>query len=124
MVQNYTHWDSNQVVPSYEGVDPNLSQKVNLRISCRNLTDLDVFSKSDPCVMVEELFAGNRTTKLGQTETVKNNLNPDFTKAVMTDYFFEVEQRLRFIVADQDGGDVEYIGNCICTMGDIMGSRN
>ena len=52
---------------------------------------MDIFSKSDPCVKVTELFPANKKHKLGKTETIKNNLNPVFGKAVIADYYFEIE---------------------------------
>ena len=58
-------------------VSANLSEQVTLFVSGRKLKDLDVFSKSDPkCILFEQ--RGNSWAKIGQTETVSNNLNPDF----------------------------------------------
>ncbi len=68
----------------------NLSMQVNLYISGRNLKDLDSFSKSDPlCLAFEK--QGNTWRKVGSTEQIKNNLNPDFTTAFTMNYFFEKE---------------------------------
>lgn len=52
-----------------------VSNKVELSISCSNLKDLDYFSKSDPCVFVYEK-RGKQWGKLGATEVIDNNLNP------------------------------------------------
>lgn len=49
--------------------------KVELSISCTNLKDLDVFSKSDPVVFLYEK-RGREWQKLGRTEVIDNNLNP------------------------------------------------
>lgn len=65
-----------------------LSMKVDLHISCRKLKDLDVFSKSDPQVRVYELL-NNNWQLVGKTETIDNNLNPDFKTIVKVDYNFE-----------------------------------
>jgi len=54
-----------------------MSMQVNLFISGRKLKDLDTFSKSDPqCIFYEK--RNNQWVKLGQTEQIKNSLNPDF----------------------------------------------
>lgn len=52
-----------------------VSNKVELSISCTNLKDLDYFSKSDPCVFVYEK-RGQQWSKVGATEVIDNNLNP------------------------------------------------
>ena len=49
--------------------------KVELSISCTNLKDMDVFSKSDPVVFLYER-RGREWQKLGRTEVIDNNLNP------------------------------------------------
>ena len=48
-----------------------------LRIEGINLKDLDTFSKSDPICVVDRL-ASNDWVKVGQTERIKDNLNPVF----------------------------------------------
>jgi len=65
-----------------------LSMQVDLYISGRKLKDLDTFSKSDPLCSVCEWVNGN-WKKLAMTEKKKNNLNPDFTKQITINYFFE-----------------------------------
>ena len=49
--------------------------RVELSISCKNLKDLDHFSKSDPAVFLYEKV-GQTWEKLGTTEVIDNNLNP------------------------------------------------
>lgn len=49
--------------------------KVELSISCTNLKDMDVFSKSDPIVFLYEK-RGREWQKIGRTEVIDNNLNP------------------------------------------------
>lgn len=49
--------------------------KVELSVSCTNLKDMDVFSKSDPVVFLHEM-RGREWQKLGRTEVIDNNLNP------------------------------------------------
>ena len=56
-----------------------LSSSVEIFVSCRDLKNLDTFSKSDPIV---KIFMKNEKTKqwmpIGETERVMNNLNPNF----------------------------------------------
>lgn len=49
--------------------------KVEVSVSCQNLTDMDYFSKSDPCVFLFE-YSGRGWSLLGRTEVIDNNLNP------------------------------------------------
>ena len=96
--------------------------QVNLYISGRKLKDLDAFSKSDPVCIVFEKVNGN-WTKIGKTEQVKNNLNPDFTTAFEVPYFFEKQQDYKFVMIDGDGdGDYDTIGEVETTMGKLVGA--
>ena len=73
----------------------NLCMQVNLFVSGRKLRDLDAFSKSDPmCFLLEQ--RNGSWAKLGQTEQIKNNLNPDFTTSFTVPYYFEKVQNLKF----------------------------
>lgn len=108
-----------QVIP---GADSGLSNKIRISISCRNLADMDVFSKSDPEVHVflRDSRARNYTL-IGKTEMILNNLNPDFTKTFVIDYFFEKEQFIKFEVYDVDGPtSSDFIGSCETTVSRIM----
>jgi hypothetical protein len=64
--------------------------------------------------------------KFGQTEMLKDNLNPDFEKSFLMTYYFERHQPLRFEVFDGDnsGGNFQMIGFIETTVGQIMGSKN
>ena len=69
--------------------NPEETVQLELFISARALKDLDVFSKSDPYVKVYFKRAPNLPWAfLGKTETVDNNLNPNFQKTFVLDYFF------------------------------------
>ena len=55
---------------------------------------------------------------------IKDNLNPDFGKCFTVDYHFEKKQDYKFRMIDDDGdGKFELIGECLTTMGGIMGSK-
>jgi hypothetical protein len=54
---------------------------------------MDVFSKSDPYVKVYfKPFPGQPERYLGKTETIDNNLNPNFSKTFIVDHIFEARQ--------------------------------
>jgi hypothetical protein len=70
--------------------------RFKLTISCGNLLDCDVFSKSDPYAVVKEGLKGNSRTdfaEIGKTEIIENDLNPVFKTAVEI-WFREEEQQV------------------------------
>ncbi|XP_036004836.1 copine-8 [Fundulus heteroclitus] len=71
--------------------------KVEITVSCRNLLDMDTFSKSDPiCVLYTQGMGNKEWREFGRTEVIDNTLNPDFVRKFILDYFFEERQNLRF----------------------------
>jgi len=94
---------TNSVVFNYDytkvndqGRDINAVSKVELRLSCKNLPNLDSISKSDPRIYVyfqERKFQNKQVAtnwiQIGSTETIMDNLNPEFTKSFIFDYYFE-----------------------------------
>ena len=51
---------------------------------------MDTFSKSDPLVEVLEHGADSQNwTSVGKTEVIWDNLNPDFVKNFIFDFYFE-----------------------------------
>ncbi|CAO2608708.1 Cpne5 [Lemmus lemmus] len=77
--------------------------KVEITVSCRNLLDKDMFSKSDPlCVMYTQGMENKQWREFGRTEVIDNTLNPDFVRKFIVDYFFEEKQNLRFDLYDVD----------------------
>ena len=99
--------------------------KVEMFISGRNLEDLDLLSKSDPiCILSEYNSRNSQWVRLGQTEQIKDDLNPDFKTRFNVNYFFEKKQRLRFQMIDWDGaGEYDTIGSVETTLGEIMGAK-
>ncbi|XP_062401983.1 copine-1 isoform X3 [Sardina pilchardus] len=102
--------------------------KVELSISCNNLIDKDVGSKSDPlCVLLQS--TGNDTwTEVDRTEQVKNCQDPEFSKKLRLDYHFEKVQKLKLGVYDIDNksvdlSDDDYLGGFECTLGQVVSSR-
>ena len=64
--------------------------RIALYISCRNLKNYDVMSKSDPQAEIFIKDANKRDWDfVGRTEVMRDTLNPDFSEFVECDYFFE-----------------------------------
>lgn len=105
-----------------------MATKVELTISCENLMDMDVFSKSDPLCALYLNTSGSHWYEFGRTEMILNCLNPKFAKKFVIDYYFEMVQRLRFCVYDIDNntydlGDDDFLGELECTLGQIVSNR-
>lgn len=93
-------------------------QTLQLYISCKNLPDKDVISKSDPFVEVFE-----NGVKIGQTEQISDDLNPHFNTPIELFYQFERRQILRFKVKDDDfGGKSEHLGEIEIALGALVSS--
>jgi hypothetical protein len=103
----------------------NLQQKVELFISCRKLKNMDVFSKSDPvCRVYEFSEQAKNWVKIGVTERIDNNLNPDFKNQIQATYSFERHQKIKFEVVDDDGNnEFDMISTVETSMGTIMGGK-
>lgn len=102
--------------------------KVALHISCKGLLDKDSFSKSDPICLVS-IQQGQKWTEYGRTERVGNNLNPEFSKTITINYYFEMVQKLSFTVYDVDNetarlDDDDFLGRMECTLGQIVSRKN
>mmetsp|Transcript_50101 Transcript_50101/g.57518 ORF Transcript_50101/g.57518 Transcript_50101/m.57518 type:complete len:211 (-) Transcript_50101:550-1182(-) len=97
--------------------------QIELFISCRSLKDVDTFSKSDPRARIHLQNGNSRWVTLGDTETIENNLNPNFSTTFRIDYLFEVNQAIRIEIFDVDKDKLNFIGEGVLTVATIMGSR-
>jgi hypothetical protein len=102
--------------------------KVQIFLSCRKLKDVETFSNSDPFIEVFEKRSSGQWVKLGQTEVIWDNLNPDFIKSFTLNYYFEEQTFLLFQVFDaniENGKEVKglQLGETQCTLGEIAGAR-
>ena len=104
---------------------PQSCSRVELRIRCVDLPDMDVLSKSDPQVRVylNDARTGGREKLIGETEIIWDNLNPTFSKSIELDYYFEEVQQLRFECVDIDKKGYDMIGNITCQLAEIIGGR-
>lgn len=100
-------------------------QKIQLFISCRKLKDLDYVGKSDPFWEVH-VKNDDRSDwiKVAKTDTVINDLNPDFSTPITIDYFFEKNQYIKFKVYDQDQGSKQSLGMAETSVANLIGAKN
>ncbi|KAH3880662.1 copine-8-like isoform X2 [Dreissena polymorpha] len=102
------------------------STQVELSVSCRGLRDLDAFSKSDPmCVLFTKDAKTGQFYEFGRTETIQDNLNPDFVKKFVIHYYFEESQKLKLEIYDVDSkssrlADHDFLGRMECTLGELV----
>lgn len=102
--------------------------KVELTVSCSNLLDKDVGSKSDPLCALLQKLGGDKWTELGRTEKLENTSSPAFSQRLRLDYHFEKVQNLKFGIYDIDNsssdlGDDDYLGGVELTLGQIVSSK-
>lgn len=101
-------------------------EQIEIYISCRSLANKDTFSKSDPYVIMKiPGKAPNTWVESARTETIQDNLNPNFVKSFIYDYIFEIQQHVKFEVWDYDSPtSSDFIGEAQTTIGKIVGSKN
>ncbi|XP_034170284.1 copine-1 isoform X1 [Pangasianodon hypophthalmus] len=102
--------------------------KIELCISCKNLLDKDIGSKSDPLCVLLQSVGDDKWTEVDRTERVKNCQDPEFSKRLCIDYFFERVQKLKLGIYDIDNKSVDlkdddYLGGFECTLGQIVSSK-
>jgi Copine/C2 domain len=108
--------------------DGGAKPKVGLFLEGKDLPNLDRRhpAKSDPfCIVERRNEATKEYVRLASTETVYNNLNPQWAQRVDLEYEFGAAQVLRFSVYDRDekGDDLRkqvYIGSATCTIAQIV----
>ncbi|KAG2378434.1 hypothetical protein C9374_008073 [Naegleria lovaniensis] len=109
-----------------------IATEVELSISCNQLPNLDVLSKTDPQVFIFTRDATNPMapwTEIGRTEIIWDNLNPKFVTTFVMKYRFETNQYLKFVVVDIDNErskkleDQELVGEMYCTLAEVVGSK-
>uniref|UniRef100_A0A6Q2X1Q3 Copine-3 n=1 Tax=Esox lucius TaxID=8010 RepID=A0A6Q2X1Q3_ESOLU len=98
--------------------------KVELTVSCENLLDKDIGSKSDPLCVLLMNTSGSQWYEVGRTEKVQNCLAPKFAKKFIVDYYFEIVQKLKFGIYDIDNktvdlNDDDFLGQLECTLGQV-----
>jgi hypothetical protein len=80
--------------------------EIALRISCCNLPNTDLTSKSDPYAAVFMKKPSGLWDLIKVTEVVSNNLNPTFITLINTKFYFEEKQVFKIHIYDQDDEDL------------------
>ncbi|XP_020501032.1 copine-3 isoform X1 [Labrus bergylta] len=102
--------------------------KVELTVSCDNLLDKDIGSKSDPLCVLLMSSSESQWYEVDRTEKVQNCLSPKFAKKFVIDYYFEIVQKLKFGIYDIDNktvdlSDDDFLGQLECTLGQVVSSK-
>uniref|UniRef100_A0A8C3EYT6 Mitochondrial ribosomal protein L3 n=1 Tax=Corvus moneduloides TaxID=1196302 RepID=A0A8C3EYT6_CORMO len=101
--------------------------KVELRVTCKGISDRDALSKPDPCVILKMQSHG-QWFEVDRTEVIRTCINPVFSKLFTVDFYFEEVQRLRFEVHDISSNhnglkEADFLGGMECTLGQIVSQR-
>ena len=87
---------------------PSSAMDFELSVSCRNLRDEDMFSKSDPfCVLSKRDTFGGSWTEVGRTEKIDDSHDPAWQKKFALQYNSQTTQELKFEVYDWDSRSQE-----------------
>ncbi|EGR29597.1 hypothetical protein IMG5_152470 [Ichthyophthirius multifiliis] len=110
--------------------DYDLYQRLELYISCENLPNLDITSKTDPLVICYVIQDKNEIER-HRTEVIANELNPKFARAFFIQHTFNKNFKLKFVVYNVDAYDenneehiMEEIGEVQCEINDIIQGNN
>ena len=63
---------------------------LEISLAARKLSNHDLFSKSDPFCIVAYELEGEPQMRLGETEVIENNLNPNWEHTFSIDYHEEL----------------------------------
>lgn len=108
----FNHMGGSAVMPT---------SQIEMTLSCVNLLNMDILSKSDPyCVVLMKESWQDRFFEIGRTERIDDSLNPEWVKKFIISYNFETVQKLRFEVKDVDEGGEEFLGEYETTLADIV----
>ncbi|XP_041797611.1 copine-4 [Chelmon rostratus] len=102
--------------------------KVELRLTCKGISDRDALSKPDPCVVLKMQSHG-QWMEVDRTEVIRSCVNPTYSKVFTLDFYFEEVQRLRFELYDINNSshnglkEADFLGSVECTLGQIISQR-
>lgn len=83
--------------------NPTCTTQVEMTLSCRNLINMDIVTKSDPfCVIYMKEPWQEQYCEIARTEHIDDTLNPEWVKKIIINYNFETIQHIKFEVRDQD----------------------
>uniref|UniRef100_A0A3P9CMM3 Copine 4 n=1 Tax=Maylandia zebra TaxID=106582 RepID=A0A3P9CMM3_9CICH len=98
--------------------------KVELRLTCKGISDRDALSKPDPCIVLNMQSHG-QWMEVDRTEVIRSCVNPTYSKVFTLDFYFEEVQRLRFELYDINSShnglkEAIFLGSVECTLGQVM----
>ncbi|XP_023252325.1 copine-4-like isoform X1 [Seriola lalandi dorsalis] len=101
--------------------------KVELRLTCKGISDRDALSKPDPCIVLNMQSHG-QWMEVDRTEVIRSCVNPTYSKVFTLDFYFEEVQRLRFELYDINSShnglkEADFLGWVECTLGQIISQR-
>ncbi|XP_071381982.1 copine-4-like, partial [Centroberyx affinis] len=101
--------------------------KVELRLTCKGISDRDALSKPDPCIVLKMQSHG-QWLEVERTEVIRSCINPTFSKVFTLDFYFEEVQRIRFELYDISSShnglkEADFLGSVECTLGQIVSQR-
>lgn len=97
------------------------TSQIEMILSCENLLNLDVMSKSDPfCIVHMKESWQNNFFEIGRTEQIDDNLSPEWVKKFILNYNFETIQKIRFEIWDKDPSGNDFLGEFETTLAEIV----
>ncbi|XP_029307320.1 LOW QUALITY PROTEIN: copine-4 [Cottoperca gobio] len=101
--------------------------KVELRVTCKGISDRDALSKPDPCFVLKMQSHG-QWMEVDRTEVIRSCVNPTYSKVFTLDFYFEEVQRLRLELYDINSShnglkEAIFLGSVECTLGQIISQR-
>lgn len=118
-VNNGSSYVPNEVLAPFTTDQP--TSRVEMTLSCRSLINTDILSKSDPyCLVQMKEPWQDKYFEVGRTETIDDNLNPQWVKKFVMNYNFETVQKMRFEVWDVDPNGQDFLGCFETTLADIV----
>ncbi len=114
------HITNEMLAPFTTGVMP--TTQIEMTLSCRNLINADILSKSDPyCIVwMKESQWQEKYYEVGRTERIDDNLNPEWVKKFILNFNFESVQKMKFEVWDVDPDGQDFLGQFETTLADIV----
>lgn len=95
--------------------------QIEMTLSCRNLLNTDFITKSDPfCIISMRESWQDQYYEIARTETIDDNLNPEWVKKIVMNYSFETVQKMKFEVWDEDLQGKDYLGHFETTLAEII----
>lgn len=97
------------------------TSQVELTLSCRNLLNKDIITKSDPyCTVSMREPWQDQYHEITRTEIIKDSLSPQWIKKLILNYNFETIQKIKFQVCDEDVHGFDDLGHFETTLSELI----